>query len=110
MFDIPESVEVNLDDAFASVVKFNRRGNYLAAGRQDGRIIIYDFDTKSIARVLDGHVKMITAVSWSRDSRYLLSASRDCKCVVWDLLTGVQTQVLRFETPVLFAQFHPRNR
>ena len=65
--------------------------------------------------------------SWSRNNRYLLSASHDSTAIVWDLsyLTPLlpthtpiharsgpsssRKQTLRFESPLSNAQFHPRN-
>jgi len=65
--------------------------------------------------------------SWSRNNRYLLSASHDSTAIVWDLsyltpLLPAQTpihaqsgpsssrqQTLRFDSPLSNAQFHPRN-
>ena len=36
-----------------------------------------DFDTHGITRMFSGHVQRISALSWSRNGRYLLSASGD---------------------------------
>ncbi|RUS26881.1 hypothetical protein BC938DRAFT_484002, partial [Jimgerdemannia flammicorona] len=47
--------------------------------------------------------------SWSRNGRFLLSASRDWNCIFWDLLSGMKQETIRFSTPVLMAQMHPRN-
>lgn len=50
------------------------------------------------------------SVSWSHDGRYLLSASRDWKCILWDLSTGGrQKRVFNFETPVWSAFLHPKD-
>lgn len=46
---------------------------------------VVDLDTKDVIRSFDGHVKAVESLSWSRYGRYLLSASKDWKCVVWDL-------------------------
>lgn len=50
-------------------------GSLLAVGCNDGRVIIWDFDTRGVARILIGHVETISSVSWSRNGRRLLSAS-----------------------------------
>lgn len=47
--------------------------------------------------------------SWSRNSRFLVSASKDGTCIVWDLQTGFRRETLRFSAPVLEAFFHPMN-
>lgn len=52
--------------------------------------------------------------SWSRYSRYVLTSSKDWNVIVWDLLSDsdpVQRySTIRFDAPVIFASFHPRNR
>ena len=47
--------------------------------------------------------------SWSRNSRYLLSSSRDWNIIIWDILTGDRRNCIRFDAPVLSASLHPRN-
>lgn len=47
--------------------------------------------------------------SWSKNSRYLLTASKDCSCVIWDLDTGDRRETIRFDSAVTEATFHPHN-
>ncbi|KAF9933613.1 hypothetical protein FBU30_005052 [Linnemannia zychae] len=107
--DFPEVIEDTLEDGPAVRVKFNRRGTLLAAGCTDGTIVVWDFDTRGVSRSLIGHVRTVTSLSWSRNGRYLLSSSMDWSCIVWDLLIGSKKHTIRFDTPVLNAQFHPKN-
>ncbi|CAO3590637.1 unnamed protein product [Absidia cylindrospora] len=74
----------------------------------DGQCVIWDFDTKGVARNLTGHVKPVASISWSRNGRYLLSASKDWTCIFWDLVTGTKHTKIRFDTPLLMAQMHPK--
>jgi len=64
---IPEQVSETIQ-ASALVARFNPyglyAGHFLAVGRSDGIVSIYDFETKNIVRVLEGHVKAITAIWW----------------------------------------------
>ncbi|WAQ87059.1 hypothetical protein PtA15_7A788 [Puccinia triticina] len=85
-------------------------GQYLAIGRLDGCVTIVDFETKRTIKFLMGHVKPITSLDWSRNSRYLLSSSRDWNVIIWDLNSGERKQTVRFDAPVTSAQFHPINR
>lgn len=62
--------------------------------------------------------------SWSRNNRYLLSASLDGTAIIWDLAvaspllrphnpagsaTVSRSRTIRFDAPLATAQFHPRN-
>ena len=58
--------------------------------------------------------------SWSRNSRYLLTASRDWNAIIWDLSAsslnsknggnGERRDTIRFDAPITSANLHPRNR
>lgn len=92
-------------------IKFNHTGDYLASGLLDGTIAIFDSDTNGVLLVLRGHSRPIQSLSWSHDGRYLLSGSRDWKCILWDLQAGGSNKkrVFNFETPVWSAIFHPKD-
>ncbi|GAA6040189.1 hypothetical protein JCM8097_004172 [Rhodosporidiobolus ruineniae] len=115
----PEGFDSSVDVA-ALVARFNPRGvfagHYLAVGRLDGVVAILDFETKNIVRWLEGHVKQVTTVCWSSNSRYLLTASRDWNAIIWDLhasaadsVEGERRYTVRFDAPVTSADLHPRN-
>lgn len=61
-------------------------------------------------RIFEGHVKAISNVSWSLNSRYLLSASRDWNCIIWDLKTRERSNTIKFDAPIHEAYFHPQSR
>lgn len=52
--------------------------------------------------------------SWSRNSRYVLTASKDWNCIVWDLASDLEplqrSRTIRFDVPLARASFHPLNR
>jgi len=106
--DFPESVGSTLEDC-ALCARFNSTGRFVAAGRSDGWVTVWDLETKGVLRSLEGHVKAVTNVSWSRNSKYLLSTSRDWNCIVWDLASGDRRETIRFDAPVVGATFHPKN-
>lgn len=47
--------------------------------------------------------------SWNRSGRKLLSSSTDWNVMLWDVASGDVDLRLRFPSPVLRAQFHPRD-
>ncbi|TKY90403.1 hypothetical protein EX895_000401 [Sporisorium graminicola] len=88
--DIPDSVSTTLSTAECSTLLFNHgsstlAGQYLAVGRNDGYITIWDIETKSVLRLLAGHVRPVTGLAWSNYNRYLASCSSDWNVIVWDL-------------------------
>ncbi|KAI9246120.1 WD40-repeat-containing domain protein [Phascolomyces articulosus] len=107
--EYPQIIEETLEDGYVLNCKFNRRGTLLAAGTHDGRCVVWDFDTKGIARNLLGHIKPVASVSWSRNGRYLLSASKDWTCIVWNLVTGEKYTRVRFPVALMMAHMHPKN-
>ncbi|KAK9379037.1 WD40-repeat-containing domain protein [Kockiozyma suomiensis] len=107
--EYPENLTHILDYGRSTCLRFNRKGDYLASGLFDGSVIVFDFDTYGIARVLRGHTRPVTSLSWSRDGRYLLSGSRDWLCILWDLKDGKRLETVRFEAPIWGAELHPYN-
>ena len=92
----------------AITCQFNRFGTLLAVGCNDGRIVVWDFLTRGIAKIIQAHVHPVCSISWSRSGQRMVSASTDNTVSVWDILTGESDQRFRFPSPVLKVQFHPR--
>ncbi|KAG9317101.1 WD40 repeat-like protein [Chiua virens] len=109
----PTTVQASLVSG-ASFARFDPSGRLLAAARNDGSAVIWDLDTRATIRWCEGHVKGVTAVDWSRNSRYVLTASKDWNIIIWDLASPYDPPrrhaTIRFDAPVVAASFHPRNR
>ncbi|KDR74432.1 hypothetical protein GALMADRAFT_71102, partial [Galerina marginata CBS 339.88] len=108
----PTAVQTSLF-AGAIFAKFDPTGRFIAAARLSGSVEIWDLETRAPIRWLDGHVKGVTNVDWSRNSRYLLTSSKDWNVLVWDLASACDPPQrhtsLRFDAPVVSATFHPKN-
>ncbi|KAI2791165.1 Set1 complex component swd1 [Penicillium oxalicum] len=107
--DYPDTLTEKLRSGHATCLRFNHTGDYLASGRVDGTVVIFDIETNGVARKLQGHTRQIQSLSWSRDGRYLLTSSQDWKCILWDLKDGSRVRTVRFEAPVYIAELHPFN-
>nr|ALJ75661.1 RBBP5 [Schmidtea mediterranea] len=94
---------------YAITLQFNRCGNLIAIGCNDGRIEIWDYCTRRMIKYISAHVHPVCSVSWSRDSRKLLSASTDNHISIWDIITGDALETFRLPCPVLKVQCHPRD-
>lgn len=107
----PEDFDGALDCVSIAVTcAFNKRGTLLAVGCNDGRIVLWDFLTRGISKVITAHVQPVCSLSWSRNGQKLLSASTDNTVSIWSVLTGECDRTYRFPSPVLKVQFHPRDR
>ena len=81
--DFPEEIEEWLDYGNTKCVAFNTRGTLLAAGCQGGRVLVWDFETRGVARELTGHTGDITHVKWSSSGRLIMSTSLDKSVRCW---------------------------
>ncbi|KAK3575950.1 hypothetical protein CHS0354_019267 [Potamilus streckersoni] len=106
----PEDFDGTLDCvSIAITCAFNRHGTLLAVGCNDGRVVLWDFLTRGIAKIVNAHVHPVCTLSWSRNGHKLLTAATDNTVCVWDILTGELEQNFRFPSPILKVQFHPRD-
>ncbi|EUB64473.1 Retinoblastoma-binding protein [Echinococcus granulosus] len=94
---------------FVVTIQFNRPGSLVAVGCNDGRIEIWDFVTRRIAKIIVAHSHPVCSISWSRNSRQLLSASTDNTVSIWNIVTGDCERIFTFPCPVMKVQFNPRN-
>ncbi|XP_017784901.1 PREDICTED: retinoblastoma-binding protein 5 homolog [Nicrophorus vespilloides] len=105
----PEEFDGTLDClSIALTCAFNKRGTLLAVGCNDGRIVIWDFLTRGIAKIISAHVHPVCSISWSRTGHKMASASTDNTVCIWSVLSGECEQKYRFPCPVLKVQFEPR--
>ena len=106
----PEQSDGTLDTGSMAVTcTFNRHGTLLAVGCNDGRIVVWDFLTRGIAKVYNAHAHPVCSLSWSRNGRQLISAATDNLVCVWDVLSGECLHTYRFSMPIMKVQFCPRN-
>ncbi|XP_045607289.1 actin-interacting protein 1 isoform X2 [Procambarus clarkii] len=75
---------------FVQSVRYSPNGERFATGGFDGKIFIYNGTNAELDKELGdpAHKGGIYAVSWSPDSKQLLSASGDKSCRLWDVETG----------------------
>lgn len=94
----------------ATCLRFNKTGDFLASGRVDGTLVVWDIETMGVARKMRGHNRSITSLSWSGCGRYLLSACQGWKVILWDLQDGTKYREVRFRAPAYIAELHPHNQ
>ncbi|XP_074287532.1 protein RBL-like isoform X2 [Silene latifolia] len=88
---------------------FNRRGTLLAAGCSNGSCVIWDFETRVIAKELKDEdcTAVITSVCWSKYGHRILVSMADKRLILWDVATGVKVAQTTIKLISLHAQLHP---
>ncbi|BFG31285.1 hypothetical protein CerSpe_175590 [Prunus speciosa] len=107
--DFPEVIEEYLEHGVMKCIAFNRRGTLLAAGCSDGNCVIWDFETRGIAKELRDKdcVAAITSVCWSKYGHRILVSAADKSLTLWDVVSGEKiTRTILQQTP-LQARLHP---
>ncbi|KPM07920.1 retinoblastoma-binding protein 5-like protein [Sarcoptes scabiei] len=106
----PEEYDTILEgSSYAITLAFNRYGTILAAGCNDGKIQLWDFMTREVAKTITAHLGPVTSLSWSRNGKYLASSSTDWGVYVWDVLKSTAIIRWRLNSPINQCQFSPRD-
>ena len=87
---------------------FNDEGTLLATGTLDGSLVLFDFETRGVAKIHEKVLKgVVTSVSWSADGRKVLISSNVEVAVVavkeWKILEKIHV-----DEPAVFTNLHPR--
>ncbi|KFE67329.1 putative serine/threonine-protein kinase pkwA [Hyalangium minutum] len=94
----------------SSALSFSPDGQWLAAGRLDGRILLYASATGSAQPLLGGHDAPVTAVSFSGDGRSFATADERGGVWLWELSSGQGRRFGAHGTRVSQLAFSPDGR
>lgn len=99
------SIDITWDTTWVTSVAFCGSARKLAAGNQDGQLILFDLPEKAgepakPVRRLDGHTNAVSGLAATPDGRWLVSASLDHSVRLWDL----QAEAKASETIILDAK------
>ena len=73
------------DDGNLVKIVFDRSGSYFATSCTDKSIAVFDFQSGELISSLLGHSEVVTGLTFSHDSKYLVSVSGDSCFFVWKL-------------------------
>jgi len=108
--EVPEQLEpFGLRSKNAAICRWNLQGTHLAVGADDGRLVVWDMQTRRIVRNLLGHAAVITCLSWSSDGALLMSAGEDWNVILWNVLTGKRQWARQYSSPITMACLCPGN-
>ncbi|KAH7652445.1 COMPASS component SWD1 protein [Dioscorea alata] len=107
--DFPEVIEEFLQHGNMKCIAFNRRGTLLAAGCVDGSCVIWDFETRGVAKELRDKdcVAPITSVCWSKFGHHILASATDKSLTLWSVLSGEKIARVTLQQTTLLARLHP---
>ncbi|CAA0831464.1 Protein RBL [Striga hermonthica] len=107
--DFPEVIEEYLEHGIMKCIAFNRRGTLLAAGCSDGSCVVWDFETRGIAKVLKDKdlIAAITSVCWSKYGHCILVSAADKSLTLWDVVKGEKIARTTIQQMPLQARLHP---
>ncbi|KAI3669184.1 hypothetical protein L6452_40410 [Arctium lappa] len=107
--DFPEVIEEYLEHGIMKCISFNRRGTLLAAGCSDGSCVVWDFETRGIAKELRDKdcVAAITSVCWSKNGHQILISAADKSLCLWDVVKGEKIFRTTLHQTPLQARLHP---
>ncbi|CAN6181058.1 unnamed protein product [Urochloa humidicola] len=107
--EFPEIIEEYLQHGSMKCIAFNRTGTLLAAGCSNGSCVIWDFETKGLAREFrdKDYTAPITSVSWSNYGHRLLASATDKSLTVWDVSSGQKISRITLQKTPLCATLQP---
>jgi WD40 repeat protein len=66
----------------------------LATGGADRMVKLWDVESGTLIKTLEGHTHHVTAIAWNINLRQLASGSADATVKVWDLDSGQSTRTI----------------
>ena len=81
-------------------LKYHRGSDLFALALDDLSIVVIDSESQKIVRQMFGHNNRITALEFSPDGRWIISASLDATIRTWDLPTGTCIDGVRVDSVV----------
>ncbi|CAM8949049.1 unnamed protein product [Rhodiola kirilowii] len=109
--DFPEIIEEYLEHGVMKCIAFNRRGTLLAAGCADGSFVVWDFETRGIAKEFRDKEcsSAITSICWSKYGSRILVSAADKSLSLWDVVKGEKIAHKTLQQMPLKASLDPES-
>lgn len=111
--ELPKTIQKYLEEDKPSCMRFNRHGNLLGVGTHTGKVVIWDFDTRSIAAILCGtepdYEYSVTSISFPAPhnaSTVLVTYDPGMLRLFDTLSTSIVCEVI-FDSPIVQVEAHP---
>ena len=90
-----------------SLIRCHRESSMIAVALVNFALLVIDLDTKVVIRKFMGHSAKINDVTFSPDSRWLVSASMDSTIKIWDIPSSYMIDHFRVEKPCVSLTMSP---
>ncbi|EDW59190.1 WD repeat-containing protein 36 [Drosophila virilis] len=90
-----------------ALMRHHRESSMLAIGLDTFKIYVVDMETRVIVRKFIGHTAKLNDMTFSPDSRWLITASMDSTIKVWDIPSSYMIDHFRVERPCISLSMSP---
>lgn len=90
-----------MDDSI-SFFCWNTESLFLAVALDNYDINLIDTDTRTIIRKFSGHIGALTDMTFSPDSRWIVTSAMDSTIRTWDIPSSSMVDILKVSYLVLF--------
>ncbi|CDK24709.1 unnamed protein product [Kuraishia capsulata CBS 1993] len=94
-------------DAPITHMIYHKSSDLIAVALDNLSIVVIDVVTRKVVRAFYGHTNRITALDFSPNGRWIVSASLDATIMTWDLPTGSCIDGIRVARVVTDLKFSP---
>ncbi|KAE9523992.1 hypothetical protein AGLY_015639 [Aphis glycines] len=98
--------KLELEDT-VSLFSWHTESSFLAVALDNYNISLVDIDTRTIIRKFTGHRGPLTDLTFSPDSRWLVSSAMDSTIRTWDIPSSSMIDILKVDTPCVSLTFSP---
>ena len=100
--------EINVGTPLATM-EIHREGGLFMVSGDDWTIRVYDIESRSLAREFRGHTNNITALAFSGNCKWVVSASADASIRTWDIVSSHCIDGFLCPKPAVALAFSPNN-
>ncbi|XP_016960808.1 WD repeat-containing protein 36 [Drosophila biarmipes] len=90
-----------------SLMRQHRESSMLAIGLETFKVYVVDMHTRVIVRKFVGHTAKLNDLTFSPDSRWLITAAMDSTIKVWDIPSSYMVDHFRVQTPCISLSMSP---
>ncbi|SPP87867.1 WD repeat-containing protein 36 [Drosophila guanche] len=90
-----------------SIMRQHRESSMLAIGLETFKVYVIDMHTRVIVRKFVGHTAKLNDLTFSPDSRWLITAAMDSTIKVWDIPSSYMIDHFRVERPCVSLSMSP---